>query len=168
MAKFSDYACSSEVTDIMVKLINKFSTVFTGMDVNLIACVHTNNKANKRQPLTLRSVKYPYDVWLNKVYIVEVAQETWEEMNDKQKNLATFHVMCAIPEGAFDVTSKNYAGKKKPDHEVYDQEFAVTGGVLNWMDEENTAKDPLDNTDSATKKVATGRKPITAEAVASA
>jgi hypothetical protein len=167
MAKFSDYACSSEVTDIMVKLITKFPSVFTGMDVNLVACVHTNNKASKKKPLSLRAVKYPYDVWLNKVYVIEVAQETWAEMNDKQKNLATFHIMCGIPEGAFDVTSKNYAGKKKPDHEVYDQEFAVTGGVLNWMDEENEAIDPLDG-DRSVKKSATGRKPVTAEAVATA
>jgi hypothetical protein len=168
MAKVSDFTCSSEVTDIMVKMVDKFPKVFAGFDANLIKCVHTNGKASKRKPLSLRAVKYPYDVWLSATYIVEVAQETWAEMTDKQKNLATFHIMCAIPEGAFDAQSKNYAGKKRPDHEVYDQEFAVSGGILNWMDEDNTAEDPLAEQPKTAKKVATGRHPVTAAEVANA
>lgn len=164
MAKFTDYTVNTDVTDIMVKMVDEFPKVFAGFDANLVKCVHTNGKASKRKPLSLRSVKYPYDVWLSATYVVEVAQETWVEMTDKQKNLAVFHVMCAIPEGAFDPQSKQYAGKKRPDYEVYENEFAISGGVLNWMDDEKAGKDPLEA--SKPKKASTGRNPVTAAAVA--
>jgi len=163
MAKVTDYNCSPEVNEIMVKMAEAFPKVFPGFDAQKIGCVHTNGKASSRKPLAIKSVKYPYDVYLDKVYIVEVAQETWAEMTDKQKRLAVFHTMCAVPEGAFDPQSKNYAGKKRPDYEMYAEEFAAAGGVPNWM-ENDEAADPLDQ---AKPKKATGRSPVTAEAIAS-
>jgi len=161
MPKVIDYHVGPEVTDIMEKMLQTFPEVFSGFDVNLISCVHTKNKESARKPLMLKAVRYPYDVWLNKVYIVEVAEKTWAEMDQKRKNLAVFHTMCAIPEGAFDPESKDYARIKRPDYELYAEEFAVSGGVPNWM-ENDDAHDPMEK--SKKKKVA--RNPVTVEDVA--
>ena len=164
MSKVTDFNVSPEVTDIMVKMTEKFPKVFPGFDTQQITVSHTNGKTCSRKPLKIYPIKYPYSVLIDKAYIIEVAQDTWQEMNDKQKRLAVFHTMCAIPEGAFDSTSKNYAGKKKPDYEIYDAEFAVSGGVPNWMDNEE-AQDPLEQ---PTPKKATGRVPVTKEDIATA
>ena len=161
MAKVTDYTVCPEVTDIMEAILKKFPTVFPGFDVNKIGCVHTASKKNPKKPIKITSVRYPYDVWIDKTYIVEVMEDTWQEMSDKQKNLAVFHIMCAIPDGAFDEQSKEYGKKKRPDYEMYAEEFAVTGGVPNWM-ENDEANDPL------AKKGKTGRTPITEEMVTAA
>ena len=142
MPKVTDYNVSSEVTDIMEKFVNRFQKVFGHFNLAKIGCMHTHKKENEKRPLTLKAVGYPYDVYLPKTYLVEVAQKTWAEMEDRQKHLAVFHIMCAIPEGGFDEQSKSYAKKRRPDYEIFAEEFAVTGGIPNWM-ENDAAKDPL-------------------------
>jgi hypothetical protein len=106
---------------------------------------------------------------MSKVYIIEVADETWSEMGEKKKRLSVFHTMCAIPEGAFDAQSENYAKIRRPDYEMYAEEFAVTGGVPNWLDNDD-ARDPIDSDDSVVgerkepekkPKKATKRVPVT-------
>jgi hypothetical protein len=163
MAKVTDFNVSPEVNEIMTKMADTFPKIFPGFDAAKIGCTHTTGKVNSRKPIALKAVKYPYDVYCDKVYIAEVAQDTWQEMSEKQKRLAVFHTMCAIPEGAFDPQSKKYAGKRRPDYEMYAEEFAASGGVPNWMDNED-AEDPLD---AKTPKKVTGRKPITSESIES-
>jgi len=144
-AKISDYVVSPEVTDIMERIIKSCPTVFSGFDIEAIGSVHTKNKKVKgnKPPIVMKPVKYPFDVWMDKTYICEVADDTWQSMTDKQKNLSVFHVMCSVPDGAFDEQSKNYGGKRRPDYVMYAEEFAVTGGVPNWM-ENPDARDVFD------------------------
>jgi hypothetical protein len=143
MAKFTDFQATREVADIMEGILEKFPRVFPGFDLNKIGFVHTMGKKAKKNPVKIRAVRYPYDVWMNKTYIVEVMDESWQEMSDKKKRLAVFHTMCAMPEGSFDEQSDNYAKIRKPDYEMYAEEFAVSGGVPNWMDNDD-ACDPDD------------------------
>ncbi len=163
MAKVIDYTVQADVTDIMSRMIKSFPKIFNGFDVNLIGCVHTKNKAKSKKPLAIKSVRYPYDVWVEKTYIIEVADETWKEMDEKRKNIAVFRTMCAIPEGGFDAESKNYGRIKKPDYEMYAEEFAVVGGIPDWMDND-AAIDPMS---VSKEKIAKKRTPVTAEAVES-
>lgn len=156
MAKVKDFFVNSTVNEIMEKICKKFSHVFEGFDVTQISCVHTKDKVDTKKPLALKSVPYPYSVWLTHTYIIEVADKTWIELSDRQRNLAVFHTMCAFPDGAFDPESKNFGRIKKPDYEMYAEEYALTGGVANWMENEDV-KDPLSGT----------RKPVTPETVAS-
>lgn len=143
MPRVKDYHVSSEVQDIMESIVERFPSVFEGFDVSKIGVVHTKKKASRRRPLRIVCVRYPVDVWLDKTYIVEVAEKTWQDLTQKQKNLAVFHTMCAFPEGAFDESSKNYGKKKQPDYEMFAEEFAVTNGVPNWM-ENPEARDPFE------------------------
>jgi len=176
MPKFTDCHTSTDVSDIMEDIIDKFPRVFPGFDLNQIGIIHSNGKKSKKNPLKIRSVRYPYDVWMSKVYIIEVADETWSEMCDKKKHLSVFHTMCAMPEGAFDAQSDNYAKIRKPDYEMYAEEFAVTGGIPNWMDNDE-ARDPMEVNGSVVGgeekdekkglKKATKRVPVTAESLVS-
>jgi hypothetical protein len=144
MARFKDYETTREIADIMEGILDKHPRVFPGFDMNKIGFVHTLGKKAKKNPIKIRAVRYPYDVWMSQTYIVEVMDESWKEMTDKKKRcLAVFHTMCAIPEGAFDEQSENYAKIRKPDYEMYAEEFAVSGGVPNWMDNED-ARDPME------------------------
>jgi len=142
MPKFTDYYSDPEVRSIMEKFIAKFPGLFEGFNCDLINVVFTKKK-KARKPIRLISVRYPQDVYISKPYIVEVFVIWWERMNQKQKNLAVFHVMCAVPEGGFDEQSSHYAGKVRPDVEMYLREFAASGGVPNWL-ENDAAADPMD------------------------
>lgn len=157
MAKFVDYSVSPEIKDIMENIIQRFPDVFPGFDPDKIGCVHAHDKEAKK-PIQLISVRYPYDVWIDKVYICSVRDATWKNMNQKQKNLAVFHIMCAIPEGGFDTESNKYSRIRRPDIQMYMEEFAACGGVPNWM-ENPDASDPMTiNQDII-------RNPVTIEAV---
>jgi len=147
MAKFVDYEITPEIEDIMEKIISTYPKVFEGFDVNLIQSFHTIGKKS-RKPLKLIPVKYPQNIFIDKVYLIEVFKELWADMSDKQKGLAVFHIMSAIPsaEGAFDKESQNYGKKKRYDIEMYAEEFAVSGGVPNWM-ENPDASDVFDHSD---------------------
>jgi hypothetical protein len=160
--KNNDYSVSPEVTDIMEKVVKTFPSVFPGFDINKIISVHTKNKKSKSNkcPINLKPVRYPYDILIDKTYICEVMDDTWNDMTDKQRNLAVFHTMCAIPEGAFDEASKSYAKKKAPDYHIYAEEFAVTGGVPNWMENPDT-RDVFDAKNDNIKRAA-----VTADSVA--
>ena len=142
MPKVTDYVITPEINDIMEDIVEAYPQVFEGFDSAKIGATITANKKGKR-PVRISSVRYPVNIWCNKVYIVEAFQDQWVTMDQKQKNLAVFHVMCAVPEGGFDENSKNYGRKKKPDYEVFMEEFAVTGGVPNWM-ENPAARDPIE------------------------
>jgi len=161
--KSSDTMISGEVTDVMEKMVKRFGNkIFHGIDLAKVRSVHLLQKRNARIPLVLKPVPPIERLFTTHVYTVVVAHKTWVEMSEKKKNLAVFRTMCGFPEGAFDEASKNYGKKRKPDYEMYSEEFAVSGGVPNWMENEE-AIDPLQNKDD---KIA--RKPITAEAVATA
>jgi hypothetical protein len=144
MAKFTDYEINPEVSDIMEALIEEFPVVFEGFNVSQVGYVSTKNKkVRNRKGMKLHSVRYPFDVWIDKAYVVEIFHDTWIAMTPKQKNLAVFHIMCMVPEGGFDEQSKNYAKQKRPDYQMFAEEFAVSGGVPDW-DINDSARDPME------------------------
>ena len=96
-------------------------------------------------PIRIVNVSYPMDVFTNKTYVIEAYHTWWEKMDQKKRNLAVFHAMCAIPDGAFDEQSKTYGKKLQPDIKMYMKEYAASGGVPNWM-ENPAAIDPLERT----------------------
>jgi len=144
MAKFVDYEGGREIQDIIEKFIERFPQIFEGFDASRIGFVMTKKKKSK-VPIRLVPVGYPMDVFTNKTYLIESYKTLWEKMDQKKQNLAVFHVMCAIPEGAFDEQSKTYGKKLQPEIKMYMKEYAASGGVPNWM-ENPAAADPLDRT----------------------
>jgi len=143
-ARFEDYRSDPEVRDIMERYVKKFPLVFDGFDVDAIGFIVTQKKEpGDKKPIKLHPCRYPAEVFIGKTYIVEVFDKKWSEMNTKQKNLAVFHTMCAIPVGGFDPGSKDYAKKCKPDIVMYRNEFAASGGVPFWM-EDDSARDPME------------------------
>jgi hypothetical protein len=166
MPKFMDYEVKPEVTDIMEKMIDGFPSVFEGFNVNQIGVTHTKKgKKKAKKPTRLIPVGYPYSVWIDKVYIIEVIEHLWANMTQKQKNLAVFHIMCSIPKDAFDPKSKSYAKKRRPDYEVFAEEFAVSGGIPNWMENEVEPRDPLEVAKGNISGGDIERKPLTKEDV---
>lgn len=145
MSRFTDYTLDGEIRDIMERMIDRFPDMFEGFNTEGIAFITTKKKKSNK-PLRLVSVSYPMEVFINKPYIVESYEARWKLLNPKQKNLAVFHIMCAIPEGGFVPSAKGYGKKVKPEITMYMREFAASGGVPNWM-ENPAAIDPMQNTE---------------------
>ena len=157
-----EFYVTNEVQDIMERIADKFPNVFPGFDVSRLGCLFTKGK-KARKPIRLIPVSYPRDVWVDKTYIVEVFDANWCEMTPKQRNLAVFHTMCSIPEGGFDPESKSFGKKRRYDYEMFAEEFAVTNGVPNWLDNDD-ARGVFDAADE-TKGVL--KSPVTVDDVAS-
>jgi hypothetical protein len=143
MARFQDYRSDHDAQDIVEKFVEKFPQIFEGFDVNGIEFI-TTCKKKSRQALRLRSCGYPAEVFIGKPYIVEVMDEVWKKMSQKKKNQSVFHLMCAIPNGAFDPASKYYGKKVRPQIVMFDLEFAACGGVPSSMEEIPESLDPLE------------------------
>ena len=150
MARFVDYYSDSEVRTIMESILDKFTDMFRGFDVQRMHFITTKEKKSHR-PLKLRTVSYPMEVFIGKPYIVEVFETKWKTLDQKRKNLAVFHIMCSIPDGGFDLESDNYARKLKPEIEMFMLEFAACGGIPNWM-ENPLAEDPMERTQKKVKE----------------
>lgn len=143
MARFEDYTSDYEVCDIMEKMLDTFPQVFENFDVNMIHFIRTDTSKKTKEALKLRPQSYPAEVYVGRPYIVEVMSEKWDSLDQKRKNLAVFHTMCAIPPGGFDPGSDEYAKKVSPTINMYEYEFAASGGVPNW-EENESARDPLE------------------------
>jgi len=144
MARFTDWNTLPEVQEIMENFITRFPKMFEGFNVGHLM-VFCTRKKKSRKPIRLHSISYPMEAALQKPYIVEVFDKKWGKLTPTQKNLAVFHIMCMIPQGAFDPTSKFYGRKVKPDIEMFMAEFAVSGGIPNWL-ENPAAKNPFEQT----------------------
>lgn len=144
MSRFTDFYSDGEVKDIMERFMERFPTMFEGFDVDSIGFVTTKKKKSAKA-IRLVPVAYPMEAFINKPYIVETYEARWHSMTPKQKNLAVFHVMCAIPDGGFTATAKHYGKKVKAEIVMYMREFAASGGVPNWM-ENPAAVDPMEST----------------------
>lgn len=158
-----DFEVTNEIQDIMERIAETFPRVFPGFDVNKIGSLFTKDK-KARKPIRVISVGYPRDVWIDKTYIVEVFDEAWKEMTPKQRNLAVFHSMCFIPEGGFDAESSAYGKKRRYDYEMFAEEFAVTNGVPNWLEND----DARDVFDAAEETKGDLKYPVTVDDVANA
>lgn len=150
MSRFMDYYSDGEVKDIMEKFIERFPGMFEGFDVKHIGFVATKKKKSFK-PIKLRTVSYPLEVFVCKPYIVETFDAQWVKLDQKKKNLAVFHIMCAIPDGGFDPNSKHYGKKVKPEIEMYLREYAAAGGIPNWL-ENPAAVDPMERTEDEMAK----------------
>jgi len=144
MAKNSDWGSGKEIQDIMERFVDRFPEMFEGFDVGHMHFIVTQKKKS-REPIKLLTVGHPQEVFVGKPYIVEAFELWWKEMNLKQKNLAVFHVMCAVPQGGFDEQSQYYGKRLQPDIKMYMREFAASGGIPNWM-ENPAAMDPMERT----------------------
>ena len=144
MPRFTDFESSTEIKDIMEAIVERFSSIFDGFDIDGFRIIHTKKKKSPKA-LKLRGVGYPMVEWVGKPYIIEAFQCHWKDMDARKKNLAVFHIMCAIPEGGFDEASKTWAKVRKPEISMYMLEFAACGGVPNGH-ENPAAIDPMERT----------------------
>ena len=154
MSRFTDYYSDGEVKDIMERIVEKFPNMFTGFDSDAFFFITTKKKKSAKA-IRLIPLAYPMEAAINKPYMVETYEARWKPMNPKQKNLAVFHIMCAIPEGGMDVGSKHYGKKVRPEITMYMREFAASGGVPNWM-ENPAAVDPMETTEEKMSEVVPG------------
>jgi len=144
MPRNEDYKSDSEVHDIMEKFVERLPGPFKGFEVDCMQFVMTCKKTNLKTPIKLHAVGYPNEVFVGHPYIVEIFQDTWVTLTPKQKNLLMFHVMCILPDGAFDPASKYYGKKVPPQIVMYHLEFAASGGIPNWRENDKAAMDPME------------------------
>lgn len=142
MAKFIDYYSDPEVREIIDGFLERFPQVFEGFVPDLVAVIYTRTKKSK-VPIKVQGVTYPFSAYISKVYVFQVFETVWKELDAKKKNLAVFHAMCAVPLNGFDESSKEYAKVKQPEIKMYMLEFAVSGGIPNWLSNE-AARDPME------------------------
>lgn len=145
MPRYAEHeAPFEELRNIVQTFVDKFPDVFTGFRVEDVGFVLTKEKkSSKKNPIKVHKVKYPQSVFSDKTYIFEVLDTKWENLDQKRRNLAVFHVMCSIPVEGFDPDSKEYGSTIKPDFELYRAEYAAAGGVADWFDD-NRARDPME------------------------
>ena len=144
MPRFEDFRSDPEVRDIVERFLKRFPRVFAGFSVADVGFVVTEKKKGPaKHPVKVRAVSYPNFVFAGVTYIFETFDKKWKELNKKQRNIAVFHAMCSIPIGGFDPASKVYGKILKPDFELYRQEYAATGGVADWFEDER-ARDPME------------------------
>lgn len=144
MPRFEDYGSDPEVKDIVERYVKKFPQIFGGFKLDDIFFIVTQKKTLRGKfPIRVKTVPYPHYVSSGYAYVFETFETKWEKFNQKQKNLAVFHAMCAIPQDGFDPMSTYYGKIVKPDYEIYQYEFVVSGGIPNWQ-EDDKANDPME------------------------
>jgi hypothetical protein len=144
MPRFEDWGSSPEVRDIVEQYVQKFPYIFEGFKVDDIFFIMTKVKRVRGKfPIRAKAIPYPYNIAMGQTYVFETFETKWEDYNQKQKNLSVFHAMCAIPIGGFDPLSAYYGKMVKPDFEIYRYEYAVSGGIPDWQ-ENNDARDPME------------------------
>ena len=172
MARFEDYTVDQEVQDIMQAFLERYADtqIFDGFEIEMLHFIRTLGKKSK-YPIKLHKVAYPFDVYVGKPYIVNTYNELWQEMEEKQKHIAVFHIMCSFPVNAFYPESENYGKVAKPDIEMHTLEYAACGGPTDWWDS-NIVKDPMTvNTNDVVKAMGADdidpntRKPVTVSGV---
>lgn len=141
MARFSDYVVTSEIRDMMEKILTAFPSEYPGFDVEGIHTVMTKGKKSKSHVYRLKSCKYPEDTLHDKVYTLEVFEENWKLLSQKQKDHIINKVMMSIPEGGFDLNSDEYAKIKKPDYQTFAKEHRFTDGAVNWLEDDSKLPD---------------------------
>ncbi len=150
MSRFIDYNDNfTEVKKIMENILTKFPQVFEDFKMDGVEVILSEKKktATMRYPIAVKSVTYPFLVYVGKPYIFEVNNGFWVVLSDAQKNMAVFQSMCVVPFGGFDEASESYAKKKKPDYTMYRDERKICGGS-NWQYSSDCA-DPLECDQSA-------------------
>lgn len=144
MPRFEDYRSDPEVRDTVEKYVKKFPRVFDGFKVDDIFYIVTQTKKIRgKYPIKVKPVPYPHYVSSGKTYVFETFETKWTGMTQKQKNLSVFHAMCSIPIGGFDTSSTKYGKMLKPDFTLYRSEYAASGGVADWH-EDDSARDPME------------------------
>lgn len=141
MSKALEYVVTTEAKDIMEKILVAFPNDYQGFDLDAIHTVLTKNKKNKKHVYKLKAAKYPENTLHDKVYMLEIFDENWKELSDNQKAHLINRVMMSIPEGAFADSSENYGKLNKHDYETYHKEHKLTGGILNWLEDESKLPD---------------------------
>ena len=162
MPRKTDCLITTEIANTIEAILAAFPTMpmFEGFDLTQVRTIITQGKKAK-DPLKVAKVyrnSYPRYIFDSYLYIIEVMEANWNEMNQKQKNLAIFNALCAIPQNAFVEQSENYAKLRRPDYSVFYEAYCAAGGVLDWI-EDPKARDPLEV--AKEKQTETGEDGIT-------
>lgn len=159
MAYCADYEVTMDANDLMDKVVDKWPEAFEGFNSKEIHCVLTKGKKSKKA-LILKSVKHPFHVFIDKPYLLEIFDEVWKEMNNKQRHIAVFHVMNAIPSGGFDREDSNYSKLLQPDIKMFSTEYSALHGVPGLCDD-SVIVDPGEKENKKSKDIV--RNPIKIE-----
>ena len=143
MPKFSDYVVNTDVQQMMEKIIENFPNDFQKFDTDSVHVVFTKGKPakSKSKIYKLKGCKYPEDTLHEKTYCLEIADEDWKLLSDKQKYHLVHRVMISIPEEGFETESKEYGKLIKHDYDIYAKEYKVTNGVPNWLEDDTKLPD---------------------------
>jgi len=142
MPKFVDFRSCPEAQNILESLLKRFGEVFEGFNPDMVDCWLTSVEKKSNVPVKVHPVRYPMSIYIEKPFVIEIFDVYWAKMDKKRKNIVMFHAMCSVSEGGFDEQSKEWGKTRKPDIKMFTEEFAVTGGVPNWIENED-ARDPL-------------------------
>jgi len=141
MAKFTAFSAEPDAKEILIKLIDKYPTLYSHIDPEKIGFVR-NLKKKSKIPIKVSNVTYPNSIWNDNIYVFEIFNDCWACLEPKQKNIAVAQAMCALHKDGFQETSNGYAKIIRPDITTYMEIFVLAGGVPNWL-ENASAIDPL-------------------------
>lgn len=160
MKKFEDFEVDGRINDMMDEIVGLFPNVFEGFDSSLIGSVIIREKKGTAAA-KLRTVGFPWSVWIDKAYILEIFEERWKDLSEKSRYLTLLHHMCSIPKDGFNPEEKEWATKKKPDFTMFREEFIATGGIPDW----ETNPDARDVFTASEEDSDLERKPVRGNAI---
>lgn len=135
-----DVVRTGEIYETMQRIADRFP-MFEEFEPEKVLVVFRDEKKLKKI-YRAKGFTYPASLETDKAYLVEIQDAAWADFDESKRNMLVFKFMVSVPMGGFDPDSKEYAKIKKPDYEMYAEEFAACGGNPDWINCDVT--DPME------------------------
>ena len=167
-----EYQMDTVARELAEKLVGAYQTIFEGVDVDNIGFIRIIGKKPSKAKGKLYKVGWPYEVYMDKYYVMEIDGAGWDIMSEQQQAMLIFHELLHVPDGGCDPQSKNHRKIRKHDVEDFSECLIAADMNLDWAaqgekienifdratkrDEEKEIEDELASALSAAKKTSKG------------
>jgi hypothetical protein len=136
-----DWTNEVDAKEIAGRLVERYEQLFRNIQLDKMAFIRNLSKKSDT-PIKIYGVKYPNSIWNDHVYIMEIFDDCWGTLEQKQRNLAVAQALCSIHTDGFSESSKNYGKIVKPDIVSFMEVYVMSGGIPNYLNNPSVI-DPL-------------------------
>ena len=144
MARNTNWIEDSEALGIAMRLVDKFSELFKGLNLSKIKFVRELS-SNGKKIGELKPCDFPYYIDCPYAYYIIISNTRWKELSKGQHNMTIKSLLYSIADGGTDENSKNYAKTRPYDVQGYTKIISDAGGNYNWQRPGMDVPDPLDD-----------------------
>ena len=132
MSQNMNWSEDTEALGIALKLAQKFTDLFAGLDLTKIRFVRNLSMYMKKVG-EIRACNFPYNIDSPYAYYIVISNRQWKQLSEAQKILSVMHLLYAIAPNGTNEQSNNYAKLRKHDVEDFNVILAAAGGRYDWM-----------------------------------